>query len=101
MMRVLRGTHRRVDQCIRLRYRWNWLVLTALFMLLSLPVAAQVHFAVTTDSVAIQINGKPFSVLHFAKKENKPFLHPFLTASGKNILRGFAANSLPGYSTAR
>ena len=70
-------------------------------MFLSLPLAAQVRFAVMTDSVAIQINGKPFSVLHFGKQEHKPFLHPLLTPSGKNILRGFPVNPLPGDSTDR
>src|SRR5450759_2435599 len=70
-------------------------------MLLAIPVCGQVHFDVKSDRVAIQINGKPFSVLHFGKQEHKPFLHPLLTPSGKNILRGFPVSPLPGDSTDR
>jgi hypothetical protein len=70
-------------------------------MLLSLPVAAQVHFTVSDDSASVQINGKPFTVLHFGKAEHKPFFHPLLTPSGKNILRGFPVNPLAGESTDR
>jgi hypothetical protein len=79
----------------------SWQVLRVLPLFLSLPLAAQVRFAVMTDSVAIQINGKPFSVLHFGKEEHKPFLHPLMTPSGKNILRGFPVSPLPGDSTDR
>jgi hypothetical protein len=67
-------------------------------MFLSLPIAAQVRFAVGTDSVAIRINGKPFSVLHFGKEARKPYLHPLLTASGNAITRGFPVDPLPGDS---
>lgn len=79
----------------------SWQVLRVLPLFLSLPLAAQVRFAVMTNSVAIQVNGKPFSVLHFGKEEHKPFLHPLMTPSGKNILRGFPVSPLPGDSTDR
>ena len=52
------------------------------------PIAAQVHFDVRYDSVVIQINGKPFSVLYYGKEARKPFLHPavgFPAAEGKGI----------------
>jgi hypothetical protein len=83
------------------QFHWSCWRLTVLSMVLSLPVGAQVHFAKMKDSVVIQINGKAFSVLHFGKQEHKPFLHPLLTASGKNILRGFPVTPLPGDSTDR
>jgi len=72
-----------------------------LFVLFTLPLPAQVHFDVGADNVAVQVNGKPFTVLHFGKNEHKPFLHPLLTPSGKNILRGFPVAPLPGESTDR
>ena len=68
---------------------------------LSIPLAAQVRFDVKSDRVAIRIGGKPFSVLHFGKEANKPFLHPLLTASGKAVTRGFPVEPLPGDSTDR
>ena len=68
---------------------------------LSLPLAGQVRFEKKSDRVGIQINGKPFSVLHFGKAERKPFLHPLLTPSGKSVLRGFPVDPLPGDSTDR
>ena len=65
------------------------------------PIAAQVHFDVRYDSVVIQINGKPFSVLYYGKEARKPFLHPLLTASGNAVTRGFPVDPLPGESTDR
>jgi hypothetical protein len=81
--------------------RFRATVVLALFVLLTLPLFGQVHFDEGPDQVAIQINGKLFSVLHFGRDEHKPFLHPLLTPSGKNILRGFPVNPLPGDSTDR
>ncbi len=71
---------------------------SALLWLLALPLAGQASFETGPDRVAIKINGQPFSVLHFGKEEHKPFLFPLLTASGKNILRGFPVSPLPGDS---
>jgi len=74
---------------------------TVALVFLSIPAAGQVHFEVKSDRVAVQVNGKPFSVLHFGKEEHKPFLFPLLTPSGKNVLRGFPVSPLPGDSTDR
>src|SRR5436190_17956914 len=51
------------------------------------PLSAEVRFNAGTDQIAVQINGQPFTVVHFGKQERKPFLHPLLTPSGKNVLR--------------
>ena len=75
-------------------------VLLAL-LLFAMPMFGQVHFKVQSDRVDIQINGKPFTTLHFGQQEHKPFLHPLLTPSGKNVLRGFPVTPLPGDSTDR
>jgi hypothetical protein len=70
-------------------------------MFFSLPLAAQVRFKVGTDSVAIQVAGKPFSMLHFGKEARKPYLHPLLSVSGgpDPVTRGFPVDPLPGDST--
>jgi hypothetical protein len=68
---------------------------------LLLTAHAQVRFDRARDSIAVNVNGKPFTVFHFGKTEHKPFLHPLLTPSGKNILRGFPVTPLPGDSTDR
>jgi hypothetical protein len=65
------------------------------------PLAAQVRFDVRHDSVAIDVNGKPFSVLHFGKAVRMPHLHPLLTASGSAVTRGFPVAPLPGDATDR
>jgi hypothetical protein len=71
------------------------------FILATAPLAAQVHFEKRSDRVLIQIEGKPFSALHFGKEEHKPFLHPLLTPSGKSVLRGFPVKPSPGDATDR
>jgi hypothetical protein len=65
------------------------------------PLAAQVRFEVRHDSVAIAINGRPFSVLHFGNAVRMPHLHPLLTASGNAVTRGFPVAPLPGEATDR
>jgi len=65
------------------------------------PAAAQVSFEERYDSVAIAINGKPFSILHFGNAVGMPHLHPLLAASGTAVTRGFPVTPLPGDSTDR
>jgi hypothetical protein len=75
--------------------------LSLLMLSLTPPLQAQVRFEQKPDAIAIEINGKPFSVLHYGKAEGKPYLHPLLTASGKAITRGFPDDPLPGDPTDR
>jgi len=63
--------------------------------------SSSVSFEKRHDSVAIGINGAPFSVLHFGKAVRMPHLHPLLTASGTAVTRGFPVAPLPGDSTDR
>ena len=69
-------------------------------MLLSLAASAclsgQVHFA--PEQVAVNINGKPFTVFNYGSDANKPFLAPLRSASGKIVTRGFPMQNLPGES---
>ena len=60
------------------------------------PVSAQVKFA--AEDVAINIDGKPFTVFHYGTDANKPFLSPLRSASGKIITRHFPMENVAGES---
>src|SRR5215831_17776855 len=100
---MMRAQYQRDQTCSSRCLRTSWGIVTPLLISIALsrPLDAQVRFEVSKDSVGIEINGQAFSVLHFGKEEHKPFLHPLLTPSGKNVLRGFPVNPLPGDSTDR
>ena len=76
-------------------------VLSVALLFLALPVQGQVRFEERSDGIAIEVNGKPFSVLHYGKAEGKPYLHPLMTATGKAVTRGFPDAPLPGDPTDR
>jgi hypothetical protein len=80
---------------------WAKLSGAALFVLASVPAQSQVRFEEKADRIAVEVNGKPFTVLHYGKAEGKPYLHPLLTASGKAVTRGFPDDPLPGDPTDR
>lgn len=65
------------------------------------PVRAQVRFDQKADGVLVEVNGKPFTALHYGRQNGKPFLHPLLTISGgpDPVTRAFPVNPLPGDST--
>jgi hypothetical protein len=77
------------------------LLLSIASLSLSLPLHGQVRFDEKSDGVAIQINSKPFSFLHFGREVGKPHLHPLLTISGgpDPVTRAFPVDPLPGDST--
>jgi hypothetical protein len=62
----------------------------------SLPVCAQV--SVTTDRMAIAIDGKPFTTFYAGPEANKPYLYPLRTASGKIVTRGYPMENIAGES---
>jgi len=68
---------------------------------LSLPVYGQVRFDKKAEGVLVQVNGKPFTALHFGTQTGKPYLHPLLTISGgpDPVTRAFPVDPLPGDST--
>jgi len=75
-----------------------------LLLLLSLctagPSLAQVKLAQGPEQIAVEIDGKPFTVVYIAGKDlNRPYLHPLRTASGKIVNRSFPAGQLPGETT--
>src|SRR5580700_747700 len=57
---------------------------------------AQVRFS--PEDVAINVDGKPFTTFHYGEKNNKPFLAPLRSASGKIITRAFPMENIPGES---
>lgn len=59
-------------------------------------LSAQVKFS--SEDVDISVDGKPFTVFHLGEKNNKPFLAPLRSASGKIVTRGFPMENIPGES---
>lgn len=59
--------------------------------------SAQVAFTQTPEQIAVEIDGKPFTVFHVGGKDlNRPYLHPLRAASGTIVNRSFPAGQLPG-----
>ena len=58
-------------------------------------LSAQVRFSADN---AVNVDGKPFTTFHLGEKNNKPFLAPLRSASGKIITRGFPMEDIPGES---
>src|ERR1035438_6944928 len=50
-------------------------------------LSAQVRFQ--PEDIAVNIDGKPFTVFHYGTDANKPFLAPLRSASGKIVTRHF------------
>jgi hypothetical protein len=69
-------------------------------LLLCLAVAAglsaQVRFS--PEEIAINVDGKPFTIFHYGTEANKPFLAPLRSASGKIVTRRFPQQIVPGES---
>jgi len=59
-------------------------------------LSAQVKFS--PEDIAINVDGKPFTVFHYGEKNNKPFLAPLRSASGKIVTRGFPMENIDGES---
>ena len=75
----------------------------ALIFLLSigaaLPARAQVKITSGPEQIAVEIDGKPFTVFYIGGKDLKrPYLHPLRSASGKVVTRSFPAGQVPGES---
>jgi hypothetical protein len=67
-----------------------------IFAAASACMPAQVQFR--TEEVAVNIDGKPFTVFHYGTDNNKPFLAPLRSASGKIVTRRFPMEEVPGES---
>jgi Family of unknown function (DUF6807) len=72
----------------------------ALSLCRAVPAWAQVTFTQGPEQIAVEINGKPFTVFYISGKDlNRPYLHPLRSASGKIVNRSFPAGQLPGETT--
>lgn len=64
------------------------------------PAGAQVTLTQTPEQIAVEIDGKPFTVFYIAGAGlNRPYLYPLRSASGKVVTRSFPAGQLPGETT--
>jgi hypothetical protein len=65
-----------------------------------MPGWAQVTITKTSEQLAVEIDGKPFTVFFIGGPNlNRPYLYPLRTASGKIVTRSFPAGQLPGETT--
>src|ERR1700729_1504634 len=59
-------------------------------------LSAQVKFS--PEDIATKAAAKPFTTFHYGEKNNKPFLAPLRSASGKIVTRGFPMENIAGES---
>ena len=74
-----------------------------LWLVAAASVSAQVKFSPhkqegAVNSVAVTIDGKPFTTWEYGAAVAKPYLAPVRSASGKIVTRGFPMEELPGES---
>ncbi len=67
-----------------------------IFCLAGTCLSAQVRFS--PEEIAVNVDGKPFTIFHYGSSNNKPFLAPLRSASGKIVTRGFPMENIPGES---
>jgi hypothetical protein len=77
-----------------------WSLVSFVSFGMALPAWAQVTITQTSEQLAIDIDGKPFTVFFIGGANlNRPYLYPLRSASGKIVTRSFPAGQLPGEST--
>jgi hypothetical protein len=65
----------------------------------ALPARAQVKITQGPEQIAVEIDGKPFTVFYVGGRDlNRPYLHPLRSASGKAVTRSYPAGQVPGES---
>ncbi|MBI4476746.1 MAG: PmoA family protein [Acidobacteria bacterium] len=75
-------------------------LLVVLSLCTALPTWAQVKLTQRPEQIAVEIDGKPFTVFYIGGTDlNRPYLHPLRSASGKIVNRSFPAGQLPGETT--
>jgi methane monooxygenase PmoA-like len=67
-----------------------------IFLLLALPLCAQVKITQGTGRISIEIDGKPYTDFFLAPDGNKPYVYPLRTASGIIVTRHFPMEKFPG-----
>ena len=76
----------------------NLLWLMAIGWLATATCSAQVRFSRSEGKIGIQIDGQPFSTLHFGPRTTKPFLHPLRAADGTIVTRAYPMEDVAGES---
>lgn len=67
-------------------------LLALLSLCTALPSRAQVTLTQGPEQIAVEIDGKPFTVFYISGKDlNRPYLHPLRSASGKMVNRSVPA----------
>ena len=75
-------------------------LVAGLLLCVAAPAAGQVKITQGPEQIAVEIDGKPFTVFYIGGKDlNRPYLHPLRSASGKIVNRSFPAGQLPGETT--
>ena len=75
-------------------------LLAVLSVSTALPAWAQVTLTQGPEQIAVEVDGRPFTVVYISGKDlNRPYLHPLRSASGKIVNRSFPAGQLPGETT--
>jgi len=75
-------------------------LLVILSLCTALPTWAQVKLTQGPEQIAVEIDGKPFTVVYIGGTDlNRPYLHPLRSASGRIVNRSFPAGQLPGETT--
>lgn len=67
-----------------------------LVLLAPLAAAAGVTFTESSESIRIDVDGKPFTELFFGPQTAKPYLHPLRSASGKIVTRLYPMQVVEG-----
>ena len=69
-----------------------------LLLTLAAGAIAGAQVQITPGSYNVTIGGKPFTTFHYGIDDNKPFLAPIRSASGKIVTRRFPMEMIPGES---
>lgn len=64
--------------------------------LLALPALADVKVVKGEGTVAVEIDGQPFTTFYFGADQPKPYLHPLRSATGKAVTRMFPMENKEG-----
>jgi hypothetical protein len=72
-------------------------LLLCIWLCPAIPARAQVTLTQGPDRIAVDIDGRPFTVFHVGGPDlHRPYLHPLRTASGRIVNRSFPAGQLSG-----
>ena len=78
----------------------HFVLLAAFALTAAAPASGQVTLKGAADRIEVEIDGKPFTVVHLGGANlNRPYVHPLRAASGRIVNRSFPAGQVPGETT--